>query len=117
MSEQIIDSKLQEKLDYCQQCHLHKDECKCEATYKVTQHVQNSSNHSSIDIMISNWTILTKGIEKTAQNIVVKNIGKANIIKDTTYLNRVRRELKLGNEVFEVVKLELIKKIGESNAS
>jgi hypothetical protein len=113
-AEQPISSKLQDKLDYCQQCHLHKDECKCEETFQVSIAAENTAPKETRDIMLSTWTISIKGVQKTVEGVVIVDKGKEKVMRDDTFRRRVKRELKLNNEDFEVLDLVYTKKLGET---
>ena len=112
--EEQISSRLQDKLDYCQQCHLHKTECKCEETFQMQVADTGSAERKSLDIMLSTWTISIKGTKKTVEGIVVVDKGKDKVAKDETFRRRVKRELRLNNEEFEVVEIVFTKKLGET---
>jgi len=113
-AEQPISSKLQDKLDYCQQCHLHKDECKCEETFQMHSTTDNTASRETRDIMLSTWTISIKGVQKTVEGIVVVDKGKDKVIRDETFRRRVKRELRLSSEEFDVVDIVYTMKLGET---
>lgn len=113
-TEEKISSKLQDKLDYCQQCHLHKDECKCEETFQVSVATGNTETKETRDIMLSTWTISIKGVQKTVEGVVVVDKGKEKVIRDDTFRRRVKRELRLSNDDFDVVDIVYTKKLGET---
>lgn len=100
---QIID-----KYDYCQQCHLLKSDCRCDSQVKAV--TVATSTVTSEQISTSTWTIDKAGIQKKVSGIVIKGTD-LNIIKsDTTYLNRVKRELKLpAKTAFKVLKIQIDK--------
>ena len=112
--EEQISARLQDKLDYCQQCHLHKSECKCEETFQMQVAGTSTDDRKSLDIMLSTWTISIKGAQKTVAGIVVVDKGKDKIAKDETFRRRVKRELRLSSEEFEVVEIVFTKKLGET---
>lgn len=114
--EEQISSRLQDKLDYCQQCHLHKSECKCEETFQMQTAETETDQKKCLDIMLSTWTISIKGANKTVEGIVVVDRGIDKIAKDETFRRRVKRELRLSNDEFEVVSITFTKKLGETSA-
>lgn len=114
--EEQISSRLQDKLDYCQQCHLHKSECKCEDTFQMQTAETKADQKKCLDILLSTWTISIKGATKTVEGIVVVDRGKDKIAKDETFRRRVKRELRLSNDEFEVVNITFTKKLGETFA-
>lgn len=118
MTEETIDPRLQEKLDYCQQCHLHKNECRCEATLGVAKPVVHEPVQTAkvYKIMLSDWTISLKGEKKIVKDIIVKDLGKDRIAKEETFLNRVRREIKT-SEKFEVLDIAFTMDLGETNCA
>lgn len=114
--EQQVSPQLQDKLDYCQQCHLHKSECRCEEALQVTASEDTPQQKNCLDIMLSTWTISIKGVKKTVEGIVVVNKGLDKIAKDETFRRRVKRELRLSNDEFDVVEITFTKRLGETFA-
>ncbi|NEM97566.1 hypothetical protein [Pontibacter burrus] len=114
--QQQISTHLRDKLDYCQQCHLHKAECRCEETLLVKANEEVPEQSKGLDIMLSTWTISIKGVKKTVEGIVVVNKGLDKIAKDETFRRRVKRELRLSNDEFDVVEIAFTLKLGETFA-
>lgn len=99
------------KYDYCQQCHALKTICRCDSEVKVVQ-VDNKQVEQE-PIFISTWEVLVGGFKKKVSGIVVKGQDVEAIKKDSIFLSRVKRELKLTNKSsLSVLSVVLDKQLG-----